>query len=302
MADLIITKFHYLQASLLYKSNNILAEGPYWHQSRRSFFWVDIDGKKFHEYKWENGEVAEWLMDFRVSLVAETEHNDKILLAVQGGLIAFDLSTGEFEWLVDIEKHKPMNRTNDGGCDPMGRLLIGTMHREFETGAGALYSIEHDLSLKKRLDNVSISNGIVWSEDGSKVYYIDSPTKTVQSFFYDIKTGDLQFEKVAIRITEGSPDGMCMDTEGMLWIAQWDAFGVYRYNPETGEQLGKIELPVPQVSSCAFGGDNLDYLFITTARENMPADVLEKYPLSGNVFIAKPGVKGLPVHKFGKRK
>jgi sugar lactone lactonase YvrE len=289
-----------LQASLLFKSENMLAEGPYWHAGRKSFFWVDIDGKKFHEYNWVTGKVNEWKLDYRVSLIAESNYSHHLLLGVQGGLISFNLDNSTFEWLRDIEKEIPMNRTNDGGCDPYGRLWIGTMHREFHKGKGSLYSVEHDLSIKKRLDNVTISNGIVWSQDGTKMYYIDSPTKTIQCFLFNNETGDLQFEKIAIRINEGSPDGMCMDEEGMLWIAQWDAFGVYRWNPGTGKLLDRIELPVPQVSSCAFGGENMDQLFITTARENMDEETLKKYPLSGNVFIAKPGVKGIRVHKFGK--
>ncbi|MES1226385.1 MAG: SMP-30/gluconolactonase/LRE family protein, partial [Bacteroidota bacterium] len=154
-----------------------MAEGPYWHAGRQSFFWVDIDGKKFHEYKWKNGEVCEWKLDYRVSVITETKHNDQLLLGVQGGLISFDLQSGTCTWLIDIEKEIPMNRTNDGGCDPSGRLWIGTMHREFEKGKGSLYSVEHDLSLKKRWDNVTISNGIVWSQDGKRMYYIDSPTR-----------------------------------------------------------------------------------------------------------------------------
>jgi sugar lactone lactonase YvrE len=206
--------------------------------------------------------------------------------------------------LLDIEKEIKMNRTNDGGCDPAGRLWIGTMHRQFEKGNGSLYSVEHDFSVRKRLDNISISNGIVWSQDGKRMYFVDSPTQTVQSFLFDLETGDLLFEKIAISINKkiGTPDGMCMDEEGMLWIAQWGGFGVYRWNPLTGMMLDKIDLPVPQVSSCAFGGQNLDHLFITTARENMSSNDLKDYPLSGNVFIAMPGVRGIPVPKFGKQK
>ena len=292
-----------MQASLLYKSGNILAEGPYWHTDRQSFFWVDIDGKKFHEYEWNGGKTREWQLDHRVSLVVESENDDHLILAVQGGLAEFDLHTGKFEWLLNIEKEIPMNRTNDGGCDPAGRLWIGTMHRQYEKGNGSLYSVEHDLSVKKRLDNITISNGIVWSQDGKRMYFIDSPTQNVQSFLFNTETGDLQFEKIAISINKkiGTPDGACMDEEGMLWIAQWDGFGVYRWNPVTGMMLDKIDLPVPQVSSCAFGGGNLDHLLITTARENMNHGDLKRYPLSGSVFIAKPGVKGMPVHKFGKQ-
>lgn len=292
-----------MQASLLFKSNNILAEGPFWHADRKSFFWVDIDGKKFHEYSWPDGRTNEWKLDHRVSLIVQPANsNSTLMLGVQGGVILFDLLTGNFEWLVDIEKDIPMNRTNDGGCDAAGRLWIGTMHREFEKEKGSLYSVDPDFTVTKRLNCVSISNGLVWSKDGKRMYFIDTPTQTVQSFLFDVESGNIQFEKVAITIDKknGSPDGMCMDEEGMLWIAQWDGFGVYRWNPETGKMLDKIELPVPQVSSCAFGGENMDHLFITTARENMSEEIVKKYPLSGNVFIAKTGTKGVPVHKFGK--
>ena len=135
------------------------------------------------------------------------------------------------------------------------------------------------------------------------MYYTDSPTQQVQSFLFDEKTGTINFEKIAITIDKqaGSPDGMCLDEEGMLWIAQWGGFGVYRWDPLTGTLLDKIDVPVPQVSSCAFGGRDMDQLFITTARENMTEDQVEKFPLSRNVFIARPGVKGVPVHKFGNR-
>jgi sugar lactone lactonase YvrE len=293
-----------LQASLLFKSNNILAEGPLWHAERKSFFWVDIDGKKIQEYSWPDGKTNEWQLDYRVSLVVQpANENNTLVLAVQGGIASFDLETGTFTWLVDIEKEFTMHRTNDGSCDAAGRLWIGTMHSEFEKEKGALYSLEHDLTLTKRLNSVSIPNGIAWSRDGNRMYFTDTPTQTIQSFLFDVASGELKFEKLAITIDKknGSPDGMCMDEEGMLWIAQWDGFGVYRWNPQTGKMLDKIELPVPQVSSCAFGGENMDQLFITTARENMSEEKIAKYPLSGNVFIAKPGVKGMPVHKFGKQ-
>ena len=293
-----------MQASLLYKSGNILAEGPFWHAERKSFFWVDIDGKKFHEYTWPDGKTNEWQLDHRVSLIVQPADDDnKLFLGVQGGLASFDLLTGKFEWALDIEKDIPINRTNDGCVDAAGRLWIGTMHREFEKEKGSLYSVEYDLTITRRLNSISISNGIAWSPDGKRMYFTDTPTQTVQSFLFDAETGNIQFEKTAITIDkkDGSPDGMCMDEEGMLWIAQWDGFGVYRWNPATGKMLDKIGLPVPQVSSCAFGGENMDHLFITTARENMNSETLKKYPLSGNVFIAKPGVKGLKVHKFGKK-
>jgi sugar lactone lactonase YvrE len=127
------------------------------------------------------------------------------------------------------------------------------------------------------------------------MFYIDSPTQVVQSFLFEEEKGNIVFEKNIIEIPAdmGTPDGMSIDEEGMLWIAHWGGFGVYRWNPSNGELLLKIDLPVPQVSSCAFVGDELDHLLITTARENMSPEDVEKYPESGDVFIIKTDVKGI---------
>ncbi|MBL7761912.1 MAG: SMP-30/gluconolactonase/LRE family protein [Chitinophagaceae bacterium] len=291
-----------MQASLLYKSENILAEGPLWHTKRKSFFWVDIDGKSFQEYNWQTKQVQQWKLDYRPSLLIE--HADgNLIIGMQGGIAYFDLNSNAMRWLCKLEEDIPNNRTNDGGCDPMGRIWIGTMDRQFAKGKGSLYCIHHDMKPERKIENVSISNGLVWSLDEARMYFIDTPTQQVKGYLFNKETGDIQFEKIIIAIDKdksGSPDGMCMDAEGMLWIAQWNGFGVYRYNPVTGECLDKIELPVPQVSSCAFGGGDNDYLFITTARENMDEEAIEKYPLSGNVFIVKMNVRGAVIHKFGE--
>jgi sugar lactone lactonase YvrE len=292
----------YLQASLLYRSENMLAEGPLWHPGLQSFFWVDIDGKSVHQYTWPGGMTRRWPLDYRVSLVVACVNDDRLLLGLQGGLAYFDLLTEKLDWLMDLEKDIASNRPNDGGCDPAGRLWIGTMDSACRPGCGSLYSLDPDLGLQKQLGNISVSNGIAWSLSGDRMYYTDSPTQQVQSFVFDQGTGHIQFEKIAITVDKeaGSPDGMCLDEAGMLWIAQWNGFGVYRWNPLTGTLLDKIEVPVPQVSSCAFGGPEMDQLFITTARENMTPEQIREFPLSGNIFIARPGVKGIPVHKFGK--
>jgi sugar lactone lactonase YvrE len=289
-----------MQASLLHKSNCSLGEGPMWHAERKSFFWVDIDGKAFHEYNWQSGEVQTWQYEQRISLIVESRDGN-LILGSEGGLAAFDLQTGETKWLMDIEKNISANRSNDGACDAAGRLWLGTMARDFATGAGSVYCIDKNFSVTKKLDNLTISNGLRWSLDNKRMYFIDTPTQCVQSFLFDLETGNITFEKVVIEIDKqkGSPDGMAIDEEGMLWIAHWNGFGLYRWNPLTGKFLSKITLPVPQVSSCIFGGENLDHLFITTARENMSDAEFKKYPDCGNVFIAQPGMKGVPAFKFG---
>ena len=159
--------------------------------------------------------------------------------------------------------------------------------------------VDKNLKVHKKLSNTSISNGLAWSPDKKHLYFIDSPTQAVQSFLFNEKTGEIIFEKNVIEVPSamGSPDGMAIDEEGMLWIAQWGGFGVYRWNPNDGKLLKKIELPVPQVTSCAFAGSELDHLIITSAKENLNEEELKRYPESGNVFIVKTAVKGILSNK-----
>jgi len=283
-----------ITAASFYKSQCQLAEGPMWHKKRKSYFWVDIDGYGFYEYTSPGAQAKFYKTPDKVSLIIEYE-NDQLLLGLKGGLVKFDLHTNQLDWLLDIDKEIINNRCNDGASDSKGRLWIGTMDMEFKTGAGALYCIDQNRVLTKMLSNTTISNGLAWSLDDKRLYYIDSPTQKIQSFLFDAASGDIQFEKDVIHIPKekGTPDGMAIDEEGMLWIAQWGGFGVYRWDPNTGEQIGFIQLPVPNISSCAFAGEALDHLLITTARQDLSEKDLRKFPESGDVFIAKPGVRGV---------
>jgi sugar lactone lactonase YvrE len=285
------------KADLLYASQCILGESPLWHAERKSCFWVDIENGILYEYNWLRKTTRSWEFNHRLTLVLQGEA-DKLILALDAKIARFDLETEQLEWLLDVDTDSQI-RCNDGACDSQGRLWVGTMHLEQKHEAGALFCIENNLKIHKKLSNTTISNGIAWSLDNKRLYFIDSPTQTVQSFIFEQKTGEIIFEKNVISIPNemGSPDGMAIDEEGMLWIAQWGAFGLYRWNPDDGQLIDKIEVPVPQVSSCAFVGENLDYLLITTARENMKEEDLKKYPKSGDIFLVKAGVKGVLPNK-----
>lgn len=291
-----------MTAFLLYRCNCILGEGAFWHEGRQSFFWVDIDGKGLFEYVLQNKKVNTWRFRHSPSFLA-LDGQGELVIAFQGGIARFNLQTENLKWLVDIEKDIPDNRSNDGGIDSEGRLWIGTMNIQFRESAGSLYCIDKKFRITKKVEALTIPNGLVWSLNGSKMYHIDSPTRKIQSYLFDHRTGNIIFEKTAITIPKeaGTPDGMCLDEEGMLWIAQWNGFGVYRWNPENGKLLDKIEVPVPQVSSCAFGGEKYDQLFITTAREGFSNELLEKYPDSGSVFMVRPGVRGVRKNLFGTK-
>lgn len=289
-----------MEAEVLYGSQCKLGEGPLWHRKRNSCLWVDIDDNCIYEYNWSTAESHRWQLDRQPSLLVETV-DDNLLIGTATGIARFDFSTSVLHPLLDIEKDIPANRSNDGGCDVAGRLWMGTMAKDFTPHKGALYCIEKDLSITKKLSGTTISNGLTWSADNRRMYYIDSTTQCVRSYLFDAEKGDIEFEKVIVDIPKdaGTPDGMTIDEEGMLWVAVYNGFGIHRYDPRNGRLLQTVRVPVPQVTCCTFGGEQFDHLFITTAREKMTAKDLSKYPQSGNLFVAKVDVKGLQKYKFG---
>lgn len=286
-------------ASVAYTSSNLLGEGPVWNAERESLFWVDIEGQYLYEMKWPEKEIRSWSMPQMIGMMA-LENKNQVIVALQDGLGRYDLTSSKLEWLMDLEKEIKTNRPNDGKCDAKGRLWLGTMNLNCKDRTGSLYCIDERLSNTKKLSQITISNGMAWEANNKLLYFIDSPTYKVESYLFDLETGNIQFEKSAIKIPEemGAPDGMTIDDEGMLWIAHWDGFAVRRWNPGSGELLDVIELPVPQVTSCTFGGKNLDELFISTAKTGLSKDQLKQYPLSGHLFVAKVYVKGTLPNKF----
>jgi sugar lactone lactonase YvrE len=185
-------------------------------------------------------------------------------------------------------------RCNDAKCDPAGRLWVGTMHLETKPGTGSLYCIDHQFKAHKVLSGLTIANGMGWSPDGSFMYFIDSAEHRVRRYNWDADEVSLTHEKIILKFDNNneSPDGMCVDKEGMLWIGFWGGGRVGRYNPETGEHLQDIAVPAPHVTSCCFGGTDLKTLYITTAREGLSAEQLKEFPLSGSLFSSGQDVPG----------
>jgi sugar lactone lactonase YvrE len=287
-----------MEAINFYPSQCILAEGPYWHAERGSFFWVDIEKGVLYECPPATMETRTWKFDHRLSLVVEAGA-DNMILALDSKIARFDLETGQKEYLLEVEKELPDNRFNDGACDAEGRLWIGTMSTEQTEGAGAFYKVEKNLKVEKMLSDLTISNGLAWTADNKTLYHIDSPTQQVDAYHFDLQKGEIEFDRTVITIPEemGTPDGMSIDREGKLWIGHYGGHGVFRWDPDTGELLEKIDLPTPNVTACAFGGENLDLLLVTTARENLRETQLAQYPESGDVFLIKTNTQGFPPHR-----
>ena len=284
-------------AKVLKRAGLVLGEGACWHPDWSTFLYVDIEAQKLGKIDPVTGDNVERMLPGRVGTVVPFK-NKQLLVALQDSLELYDFETGELEYLCEIEADEPRNRCNDGKCDARGRFWIGTMDIDARKGKGTLY--RYDGSLKPVLKPVTISNGICWNGDNTEMYYIDSADYTVRSYDYDLETGMISNERIVIQIKEPGylPDGMCIDEEGKLWIAMWGGGCVQRFDPATGELIGNIGLPVPLVTTCAFGGKNNSQLIILTASIGLTNEQTLEYPLSGSIFLADVGIKGGPLHHF----
>lgn len=282
-----------------FKAEATTGEGSIWHPQRQSLFWVDIEGKTLYEYLPQTKDCRSWKFDRMVSTVVP-ETDSTVVVSLQNEIVRVNLNDGNTTSIAPIPDGDGAIRCNDGKCDPEGRLWVGTMGFGCPQGAASLYCVLPDGTVTTKLTGVTISNGIVWSADKKYMYYNDTPTRQIARYCYDAQSGDIRFDGIAVSIPEGtgSPDGMTIDSAGNLWVAQWGGSGVYCYNPHTGKLITRIDVPAPHVASCAFGGDNLDTLYITTARAGMSEEQLAKYPLSGSVFVCKPGVTGVEANFF----
>jgi sugar lactone lactonase YvrE len=288
-----------MNAELFLKVHSTLGEGPCWDDKKLRLLWVDIEEKRVHTYEPQKELHQSISLDQHVGAVVPTV-SGKWIAALQHGFYHIDPKTGNAELIHDPEANKPGNRFNDGKCDPAGRFWAGTMALSGEGNAGALYRMDSNFKIKQMLTGIGISNGLAWSADAKVMYYIDSPTRSVVAFDYDLSTGEIANGRTVIEVpkAEGMPDGMAIDEEGNLWIAHWGGWQVSCWDPLTGIRRGAIRLPVAQVTSCAFGGPSQDELFITTASIGLGETERREQPLAGCLFRARLDVKGPPALRF----
>lgn len=286
-----------LAAELLADSRSRLGEGPVWDARSGRVVWVDIEGAALHETDPATGATASWPMPLPIGIAVPRESGG-FVGALEDGFWAIDPG-GRVERIAAVDTRSRGLRFNDGACDPAGRFLAGTMAWDDRPGAGSLYRLDRDLHVTRLLDGISISNGLGWSVDGGTMYYVDTPTLRIDAFDYDVESGEASGRRmfVAIEPGAGRPDGLCVDTDGAVWVALWPGWAVRRYLPD-GTLDAVLPLPVAQVSSCVFGGPALDELFITTAWTGLSEVDRAAQPLAGSLFRARPGSRGLPRPAF----
>ncbi len=289
-----------LQAELRLDAQAILGEGAIWNFQTGKLWWVDIEEGLLQIFDPVIGTNEYHPMGQRIGTVVPTETGNAVV-ALENGIYTFDMMQIELFFMVRPEEHSEGIRFNDGKCDPAGRLWVGSMAMEDPVQYRSfLYRVDHDHTAHTMIDSITVSNGICWSLDKTKMYYIDTPTRQVQVFDYDDQTGNISNGRIAIDIPEGIgyPDGMTIDAKGNLWVCMWGGSSVCCWNPETGELVTKVEVPAKNVTSCAFGGEDLKTLFITTASIDMSDEDQEKFPEAGGIFAVEPGVKGVEAFFF----
>lgn len=275
-------------------AGSILGEGPVWVERDRALYWVDIGAGQV--FRLSGGQVEVLQPEKTLCSIVPRAAGGFVGGSLDGVLaIADDLAATP---LVHPEEGNPVNRFNDGKVDRAGRFWAGTMDRTEKSATGSLYRLDHDLTWSRIDSGYTVTNGPAFSVDGRTLYHTDSGRQTIYAFDLDA-AGVAANRRVFCQFGEGEgyPDGMTVDAEDCLWVAFWDGWCVRRISP-AGERLQEIAMPVQRPTSCAFGGELLDQLFITSASRELAPSELQRQPLAGGLFRCRPGVTGVAELQF----
>ncbi|WP_269542647.1 SMP-30/gluconolactonase/LRE family protein [Cerasicoccus fimbriatus] len=274
-----------------------LGEGPFWHDGMLHY--VDIDNKKLRRIE---GDESVLIHEFPTPIgVAAPARNGGFICGLENGIHHLS-EDGELSLIVDPEAGSDANRFNDGKCDPVGRFVAGTISYARDPVGASLYSLSASGDhCEKILGEVCNSNGLAWTRDGHTLYYINTPSRQIWKFDYDLNTGHLSNKQVVIEIPpeDGKPDGMCIDQDDNLWIGHWAGWQIAHYDPRTGEKIGKVQMPAANCTSCCFGGKDYDKLYITTSINGLSDEDRADQPHAGKVFVADVKAKGFPTKAWG---
>lgn len=277
-----------------------LGEVPLWSASRKLLFWIDVRRPALYSYAPGSGAVRAYPLPEPVGSYCETS-SGRLLLALKSGLYFFDPESEELEAWMDPEPHLPNNRLNDGKCDRQGRFWVGSMNDGDRIPSGSLYSVLGSGEITTFFSGITIPNSLAWSPDGRKMYFTDTPTRKILVYDFDVEDGVPHSPSVFLDMSDhaGRPDGATVDAEGCLWSAEIHAGRVVRYTPE-GRLDRVVQLPVTGVTSCAFGGDRFETLYITTATLGLTDQQQKDQPLAGSLFAVDVGVGGVGETPFAE--
>lgn len=279
-----------------------LGERPLWDAARGCLIWVDILAGHLHQYRPGAGDQVVHMAGVAVGAAGLRAGGGYVLAAADGFRLVGADGTADGDPLRPPGMAADI-RFNDGACDPAGRFWGGTVARDRRPGAGALYRLDAGGGITTMLEDVTESNGLGWSPDGGTFYYIDSgePRPRIRAFPCDLAAGTLGLPRDLVQppAEHGIPDGLTVDADGCLWVAFWGGHAVRRYSPG-GELLAELPVPVSQPSCPAFGGPDLEDLYVTTAWEDMTQAQRAAEPLAGHLLHTRvEEVRGQPAGQFG---
>ena len=282
------------KSSLVLQSKCQLGEGAFWDSERKKLWFVDIEKGFVHQFDPKNGKHLSFPTGQKVGTLVPSKIEEKLILGLQDGIYNSDLEGKSVTKICSIKELSATQRLNDGKCDPTGRFWVGGLNMDGEKKTSHLFMMDDAGNSNVKLDSIRISNGIVWSKNGQKMFYIDTPTRTVKVFDFERETGRISNPKILIHTPDslGWPDGMAIDENDNLWIGMWGGSCISIWSSGKGSFLGKVEVDAKNVTSCAFGGSDKKTLYITTAKQGLSKEELLKFPLSGNLFKAEVDVSG----------
>lgn len=287
------------QAERLFDLKMTLGEGPLWHPDEHCLYWVDIDSGALYQSDRTLKAYTCYQIDTSLGAFGFCK-NDQLILATGRGFAAWSPGKDSPDYFWNPLPGRDGVRLNDGKVDPAGRFWAGSIDTAQQQGE--LYRLDPDGTQQTLLKRIGISNGLGWSPDGTKMYYTDSYYAVIHSFDFNIETGQISNQRPFVTLPRDHdkivPDGLCVDVEGCVWSAQWNGWQVIRYDPE-GNPILSVKVPASRVTSCCFGGENLDLLLITTARTGLSEKELAEQPHAGSVFVCQTKTTGLPENYYG---
>lgn len=280
---------------------NVLGECILWDDRRQAAWWTDIEQRTLYCYQRGQRKWRQWPTPERLASFGLTTRDDCLVAAFESGFALYEPETTRLEWLARPVFRRGRMRMNDGRVDRQGRFWAGAMHEQDPlkgAPAAKLYCLGTDRRLSEHEKDIHISNALCWSPDGRIMYFADSPSGEIRAYDFDSRRGTISNRRqFAVTRAPGLPDGSTVDTDGCVWNAQWGAGRVVRYTPD-GKEAFVLPVPASQPTCVAFGGPSLTQLFVTSARQGLPAPDLAKQPAAGHLFIYETGIRGLPEPRF----